>query len=120
MKDNSKKAETHLNTCAVLSQLNRHDLAMQHAYQAVMIMQTKLLADYMPSLKDITEGVAKPIETGHAEVREFKDRMSVLSIAYHNLAVEQEFLKLYAEALQSYRMAYEFARDYLGEKDDIT
>ena len=25
------KAETHLNTCAVLSQLKRHDLALQHA-----------------------------------------------------------------------------------------
>ena len=30
--DSSEKAETHLNTCEVLSQLNKHDLAMQHAY----------------------------------------------------------------------------------------
>jgi hypothetical protein len=41
--DTESKAETHLNTCAVLSLLKRHDLAMVHAYQAVMIMQTKLL-----------------------------------------------------------------------------
>lgn len=32
MTDSSEKAETHLNTCEVLSQLNKHDLAMQHAY----------------------------------------------------------------------------------------
>jgi tetratricopeptide (TPR) repeat protein len=45
----SAKAETHLNTCAVLSQLDRHDLALQHAHQAIMIIQTKLLFDYLPS-----------------------------------------------------------------------
>ena len=30
--DNDSKAETHLNTCAVLSSMSYHDLAMQHAY----------------------------------------------------------------------------------------
>jgi len=29
--DSSFKADTHLNTCAVLSQMGRHDLAMHHA-----------------------------------------------------------------------------------------
>jgi hypothetical protein len=38
MTDSSEKAETHLNTCEVLSQLNKHDLAMQHAYQAIVIV----------------------------------------------------------------------------------
>jgi len=31
MDDLSFKADTHLNTCAVLSQMGRHDLAMHHA-----------------------------------------------------------------------------------------
>ena len=35
--------------------------------------------------------------------KDFKDRVSILAVAYHNLAVEQEFLKLYPEALASYR-----------------
>jgi tetratricopeptide (TPR) repeat protein len=44
----SNKAETHLNTCAVLSQLTRHDLALQHANQAIIIIQTRLLFDFLP------------------------------------------------------------------------
>jgi len=31
-------ADTHLNTCAVLSQLDRHDLALLHAHEAIMIV----------------------------------------------------------------------------------
>jgi len=27
----SSKADTHLNICAVLSEMNRHDIAMHHA-----------------------------------------------------------------------------------------
>jgi hypothetical protein len=46
--DNDSKAETHLNTCAVLSSMSYHDLAMQHAYQAIMIVQSKLLKDFLP------------------------------------------------------------------------
>jgi hypothetical protein len=35
--------------------------------------------------------------------KEFKDRIAVLTIAYHNLGVEQEFLKKFNEAVQSYK-----------------
>jgi hypothetical protein len=37
----------------------------------------------------------------------FKDRIAVLAIAYHNLAVEQEFLKLVSPFIDmnSYRIA---------------
>jgi len=34
--------------------------------------------------------------------KEFKDKISILAVAYHNLAVQQEYLKLYAEALENY------------------
>lgn len=33
---------------------------------------------------------------------QFKDNISILCVSYHNLAVEQEFLKMYAEAIESY------------------
>jgi flagellar biosynthesis/type III secretory pathway protein FliH len=52
--------------------------------------------------------------------KEFKDRIAVLTIAYHNLGVEQEFLKMYHEAVESYRMAADFAERYLGASDNIT
>lgn len=34
--------------------------------------------------------------------KDFKERISILTVSYHNLGVEQEFLKLYSEAIQSY------------------
>ena len=56
--------------------------------------------------------------------------MAVLAIAYHNLGVEQEFLKLvwisilysyqFHESLESYRQAREFAEKFLGPQDAIT
>jgi hypothetical protein len=51
--------------------------------------------------------------------KEFKDRISILAVAYHNLAVEQEFLKLYSESIQSYSQARAFALKYLGAEDEI-
>ncbi len=37
------------------------------------------------------------------------ERMTVLCIAYHNIAVEQEFLKQYNPCLRSYRKAAQYA-----------
>lgn len=51
--------------------------------------------------------------------KEFKDRVSILTVAYHNLGVEQEFLKLYSEAIESYRQARAFSLKYLGVEDAI-
>lgn len=48
------------------------------------------------------------------------ERMTILCIAYHNIAVEQEFLKQYNPCLRSYKKAAECARDYLGETAPIT
>ena len=31
--------------------------------------------------------------------KDFKERVSILAVSYHNLGVEQEFLKLYTEAI---------------------
>lgn len=64
-------ADTHLNICAVLSQLNKHDAALLHGTNAVALIQEMLLE----------EGSL----TG--------ERASVLAVAYHNIGVEQEFMK---------------------------
>lgn len=64
-------ADTHLNICAVLSQLNKHDLALLHATSAVSLLQELMLAGTTLN----------------------PDRFAVLAIAYHNIGVEQEFLK---------------------------
>ena len=47
----------------------------------------------------------------------FKDDIALLSIWYHNLAIEQEFLNDLEGSLNSYNKAKSTAQDYLGEED---
>jgi hypothetical protein len=44
----------------------------------------------------------------------------VLCIAYHNIAVEQEFLKQYQASLNSYAKAAQSAHKYLGPDHPMT
>lgn len=104
----ASKADTHLNMCAVLSQLGRHDHAMTHAHQAIIIVQSTLLMHHLPmpahlakADKDKRSGAfgsqEEKLREGINETKEFKDRIAVLTIAYHNLAVEQEFMHMVSQ-----------------------
>ena len=97
-------ADTHINACAVLSQLGRHQTALEHAQQALILLQEELLS---PPGSDIP--AAPPAA----------DRIAVLSIAYHNIGVEQEFLKRFDQSILSYRKGVEVAERYLGAKHAI-
>ena len=44
----------------------------------------------------------------------------MLAIAYHNMGVEQEFLRSYPAAILSYKKAVNFAEKNLGAEDGIT
>eukprot|EP00163_Fabomonas_tropica_P006913 TRINITY_DN1650_c0_g1_i2.p1 TRINITY_DN1650_c0_g1~~TRINITY_DN1650_c0_g1_i2.p1 ORF type:complete len:291 (-),score=50.70 TRINITY_DN1650_c0_g1_i2:197-1069(-) len=94
-------AGTHLNICVILSQLGRHNLALEHAQAALLILQDELFA-------------------AEDEVRDRVDRMAILAIAFHNLAVEEEFLQRWKDCLQSYKKAVEVATTYLGDRHDIS
>jgi hypothetical protein len=61
-------------------------VAILHAHQAIMIVQSTLLHNFLPH-KERTSVNSTKME------KEFKDRIAVLAIAYHNLGVEQEYLK---------------------------
>ena len=52
--------------------------------------------------------------------RKPEDRLIVLCIAYHNIAVEQEFLKQYQASLNSYAKAAQSALKYLGDMHPMT
>ena len=67
-----------MNICAILSQMGKHELALQHAMKALILIQDELI-----NKLDLLQGTGKKPE----------DRLIVLCIAYHNIAVEQEFLK---------------------------
>lgn len=90
-------ADTHLNTCAVLSQIGRHQGALEHAQSALILLQ-----------EEIFGGVATILGTAEAKEHPSRaDRIAVLAIAYHNMGVEQEFLKKFEHSLQSYRKGVE-------------
>lgn len=97
-------ADTHINACAVLSQLGRHQTALEHAQSALILLQEELLSP--PGVV----GAAPPQA----------DRIAVLAIAYHNIGVEQEFLKRYEHSVLSYKKGVEVAERYLGVKHAIT
>lgn len=59
--------------------------------------------------------------SGGAPVKDHnKDKVAVLAIAYHNMGVEQEFLRSYPAAILSYKKAVNFAEKHLGPEDGIT
>lgn len=114
------QADTHLNICAVLSQLNKHELALNHAMSAVILLQELMLRkrlDANGGNGDEDEELASSSAIGDGNS---KDRTAVLAIAYHNMGVEQEFLRSYPAAILSYKKAVNFAEKHLGVEDGIT
>ena len=88
----------------MLSQLGRHQAALEHAQNALILLQEELLS---------------PPGAGTAAAPPQADRIAVLAIAYHNIGVEQEFLKRYEQSMLSYRKGVEIGERYLGPKHAI-
>lgn len=96
--------DTHLNMCAVLSELGRHKQALSHANQALIMLQDEL---FSPG----DDGEQKEIAT---------DRLAVLAIAYHNIGVENEFLDAFPKAISSYQKGLKMAEAHLGAEHGIS
>ena len=107
-------ADTHLNICAVYSQLGnklilnnikqllafnelgKHDLAKEHIIISIILLQEEFLAIWLPKKNEKSEVASQREEKESGEVdatKNVQDRIAVLAIAYHNLGVEYEFLK---------------------------
>ena len=80
---------------------------------AVILLQEMMLAKRLDPTAFQDEEEDLPAETS-------KDRTAVLAIAYHNMGVEQEFLRSYPAAILSYKKAVNFAEKNLGPEDGIT
>lgn len=95
-------AGTHLNLCAILSQLGRHREAMEHAQCALELL-------------NYGKGETEPAEkdSGGAQT-------SITAIAYYNLGVEQEYLKQVPQAVKSYKSAVGVAEKELGRDHAMT
>merc|ERR1712072_209620 len=89
-------AGTHLNLCALLSQMRQHQEALHHAHKALQLLQS-----------------ASPDDAGsHGE--------SLICVAYFNLAAEYEHLKRWTEAYWAYQRAHENCLNELGEQHSLT
>lgn len=93
-------AGTQLNICAILSKLDKHDKAVQHAMSALELIN---------SLVNETE----PDKVS-------QDDYSVLAIAYHNVAVERDFLKEYEKAAAAFQQGHQVAKRCLGEQHPLS
>jgi len=92
-------AGTHLNLCAILSKLEKHDRAVQHALSALELMRQR-------------------VEQSEAGVSQ--DEYAVLAIAYHNLATEREFLQEWDQAATAFQTGHQVAKRLLGENHALS
>lgn len=86
----SNPCDIHLNICAILSQMGKHELALQHSMKALILIQDELVSKCPGG--DSGDAAVSQSENQQQQ-RLPEDRLIVLCIAYHNIAVEQEFLK---------------------------
>eukprot|EP01084_Bolivina_argentea_P129053 227989_1 len=115
-KGNGNIADTHLNLCAVLSQLGRHEVALAHAKSGVNLIKNELFGALNDTEEVANEGnnVKESLINGPRG-----DRMAVLVIAYHNLGAEQEFLSQKEASLHSFCKGVEVAIRYLDADHEI-
>ncbi len=103
----SSRSSTFLNLCAVYSLLGKHLEALQCATQALKHLKAVLQRNPQASLSATVPGMEKV------------DTASMLAIAYHNIAVEQEYLSRFDEAVGSYRKALEVAETQCGSSSQL-
>lgn len=94
-------ASSHLNICAVYSNLNNHKQALAHAKQAIGLLESSFHSEDYIYEKTITLATS-------------------LVISYYNLAVELEFLNNFVEANKYFEKALEFSKLQLGPNHPMT
>ncbi|CAD8110621.1 unnamed protein product [Paramecium sonneborni] len=120
--------ELYLNLCAVFSQLDRHEEAIQHIYLSIIMLQHELLLQFLKQNQLTSKDVIQKqnlydqtnqqinnqqkdrlFEQIHLN-KEQKERIQILIVAYHNLGVEMEHLKQSLESKNIFRSAYQLSQ----------
>ncbi|CAE7825086.1 FYPP [Symbiodinium sp. CCMP2456] len=101
-------AGTHLNLCALLSQMGKHQEALQHADKALKKLEAAQKQSQPP------EGGSLPPVAGSTNSE------SLICVAYFNMGAEYEHLKKPAEALWHYQRAHDSCLQELGEEHPLS
>jgi tetratricopeptide (TPR) repeat protein len=94
-------AGTHLNLCALLSQMGKHQDALGHAKRALELLDPKSM-EARPSHESSSNGE------------------SMVCVAYFNMGAEHEHLKQTSEALWAYDQAHKSCLSELGEEHPLS
>lgn len=98
-------AGTHLNLCALLSQMGKHQDALQHADRALKLLEAQ-------------NGRAAPV--AHVDSAGGSNSESLICVAYFNMGAEYEHLKKMQEALWAYQRAHEHCLAELGQEHPLS
>lgn len=100
---------THLNLCAVLSQMGEHNASLDNAKKAVI----EIHRDYTETLrgKEFQQIKNDP---------EFIEKATSLAIAFHNVGVEEEYFQNFDKCLLNYGNSCQVAEDNLGANHRLT
>ena len=133
---------THLNLCRVLSRLQRHEMAIQHARCATQILENDLIdlqeewqrrRENMPEASKTTVhgNVTSPPPQPEDEREEktnakapiedrIKDAVAKFAVANYNAACVMEQMRCFDRALEFHRKAAEGARQAYGSDHHLT
>jgi len=87
---------------------------------AVILLQEMMLRRKLDPASALDDDLDDVVVPGEGAKDQNKDKVAVLAIAYHNMGVEQEFLRSYPAAILSYKKAVNYAEKHLGKDDGIT
>lgn len=107
-------ADNYLNLGVVLSQLNRHEEALENIQLALPIIMDEIFGGDIANAAAGPDGIAAVAENAKPE------RVALLLTVYHTMGAEHEFLKQFTQAMQCYSKAVDMGKSLLGEAHILT
>lgn len=104
-------AGTHLNLCALLSQMGKHQEALGHAERARQLLEAG---------QGQSQSQQLPPDGPIAQMEGSTNSESLICVAYFNMGAEYEHLRKPSDALWHYERAYESCQQELGEQHPLS
>ena len=98
-------AQSYINICSIYSEMNKHEIGVHYAKQAVDILDPEYERRYPSNMGS------------EADRLKFA---SIVATAFHNAAVEYEFTSDFSSSLISYQKAVRVAKIHLGLNHRLT